>query len=69
MKNGVAYSVSLNVTINQLASGSVHRDSARAVDDTIGDDSLGVDTRERLGGLIGEDGGLGGHFGGGYGGE
>lgn len=57
----VSYSVGLNITINQLASGSVHGDSAGAVDDTISDNGLGVDTREGLGGLVGKDGGLGGH--------
>lgn len=51
----------LDISVNQLASGSVHGDSAGAVDDTIGDNGLGVDAREGLGGLVGENGGLGGH--------
>lgn len=63
LERDVSYSVGLDIAINQLASGSVHGDSAGAVDDAIGDDCLGVDAGERLGGLIGEDGGLGGHFG------
>jgi hypothetical protein len=58
---GLSYSVGLDITINQLASGSVHGNSTGAVNDAIGNDSLGVDTGERLGGLVGEDGGLSGH--------
>lgn len=58
-----SYSVGLDISVDQLASGSVHRDSAGAVYDTIGDNGLGVDAREGLGGLVGEDGGLGGHDG------
>jgi len=53
--------VGLDIAINQLASGSVHGDSAGAVDDAIGNNGLGVDTRKGLGGLVGENGGLGGH--------
>lgn len=59
----MSYSVGLHIAINQLAGGSVHGDSAGAVNDAIGDDGLGVDAGEGLGGLIGEDWGLGGHFG------
>lgn len=51
----------LDVAINQLPSLGVHGDSARHEDHAIGDNSLAVDTRERLGGLVGQDGGLGGH--------
>lgn len=53
--------MSLDIAINQLASDGVHGDSAGAVDDAIGDDGLGVDPGEGLGGLVGKDGGLGGH--------
>jgi hypothetical protein len=54
----------LDVSVDQLTSLGVHGDGARAVDGAIGYDGLVVDAGERLGGLVGEDGGFGGHCGG-----
>lgn len=51
----------LDVSVDQLAGLGVHGDGAGTVDGAIGDDGLVVDAGERLGGLVGEDGGFGGH--------
>lgn len=62
MKGWRTYSVSFDITINQFPSLGVHGHGAGAVDDAVGDDGLGVDTGQGLGGLFGEDGGFGCHF-------
>jgi hypothetical protein len=64
MKESDAYSVSLNVTIDDLSRLCVHRNSPGAVDKSIGDNGLAVDARKRWRSLGGEDRGLGGHLGG-----
>lgn len=57
-----AYSVSLDIAVDQFPGFGVHGYGAGAVDDAVGDDGLGVDAWKRLGGLFGEDGGFGCHF-------
>lgn len=59
---GNRYRVSFDVAVDELAGFGVHGHGAGAVDDTVGDDGLGVDAREGLGGFVGEDRGFGGHF-------
>lgn len=54
--------MSLDIALNQFSGLGVHGHSAGAVDDAVGDDGLGVDTRQRLRGLFGEDGSFSGHF-------
>lgn len=51
----------LDVSVDQLAGLGVHGNGAGTVDGAVGDDGLVVDAGERLGGLVGEDGGFGGH--------
>ena len=55
------YSVSFDVPINDLAGFWVHSDCAGAINDTIRDDGLRVDTGEGLGGFVGQDRSFGGH--------
>ena len=55
------YSASLDISFNQIPGHWVHANGSRAVDDTAGDDGLGVDAGKRFGGLVGQDGGFGGH--------
>lgn len=57
------YSMGFDIALDQLAGGGVHGHGAGAVDHAIGDNGLVVDAGEGLGGFLGEDGGLGGHFG------
>lgn len=54
-----SYSVSLDITGNQLHGLGVHGDGARDKDHAVGLDGLAVDAGEGLGGLVGEDGFLG----------
>lgn len=56
------YRVRFDIAINDLAGFCVHSYRARAVDDTVGDNGLGIDAGEGLGGFVGCDGGFGGHF-------
>jgi hypothetical protein len=51
--------VRLDVTIDEFHSLSIHRDGAGAEDQAVGDDGLGIDSWQRLGGLVGEDWGFG----------
>lgn len=53
--------MSLDITVNQLASLGVHGNGARDKDHAIGLDGLAVDARERLGSLVSEDSNLGSH--------
>lgn len=53
--SSTTYGVSLNVAVDQLASLSVHGNSAGDEDHAIGLDGLAVDTRKGLGSLVGED--------------
>lgn len=53
--------VSLDISIDNLSCLRVHGHCARAVDNASGDNGLGVDTRQGLGGFIGQDGGFGRH--------
>lgn len=55
------YGVGLDIAVDQFASHGIHRHCTGAVHDAIGDDGLGVDARQGLGGLVGEHGGLGRH--------
>lgn len=48
----------LDITRDELHGDRVHGHGARDEDQTTGLDGLAVDTGERLGGLVGEDGGL-----------
>ena len=50
------YGMSLDISVNQLHGDWVHRNTPRAVDESIGDDSLGVNTRQRLWSLVSQDG-------------
>lgn len=54
-------SVSLDISIDNLSSFRIHCHSTGAVDDAAGDNGLGVDARQGLRGLIGQDGGFGSH--------
>lgn len=54
------YRVSLHIAVDDFHRSRVHWDGTRAEDHAIGDDGLAVDTGQRLGGLISQDGGLGG---------
>lgn len=57
---GMPYSMSSNVTINDLAS-SIHCDLTTAVHRISSHNCLGVDSRDGLGRLVCEDGGFVGH--------
>lgn len=53
--------MSLDIAIDELHGDGVHGDSARHEDHAVGLNGLAVDTGERLGGLVGDDGFLGRH--------
>lgn len=57
------YCVRFDIAINDLAGFCVHSYRAGAVDHAVGDNGLGIDAGEGLGGFVGRDGGFGGHFG------
>lgn len=48
--------MSLDIPLDQFSRLRVHCNRTGAVHDAVGDDSLVVDTGERLGSLFGEDG-------------
>ena len=52
----------LYIAVNELASCGIHRYGTGTVDDAIGNDGLGVNSRKGLGGLVSEDWGLGRHL-------
>ena len=54
--------MNLDIPVSQLARFRMHWHCTGAVDDTSGDNCLGIDTRQRLGGLVGQDGSFGGHY-------
>lgn len=54
--------MNLDIPVNQLSRFRVHCHCTGAIDDTSRDNCLGIDTRQRLGGFIGQDGSFGGHY-------
>lgn len=53
--------MSLDISIDDLPRLWVHGYCTGTVDNASGDNSLGVDARQGLGGFIGQDGGFGRH--------